>query len=155
MITSESIQTVVAKVLENTEFFPVEISVRLGNRITVFVDKLEGISIDECAEISRAIESHLDREVEDFELEVSSPGLTLPFRVKQQYFKNIGKDLEMVMTSGEKIIGKLISMTDTDIVVEVARKVKLPEKKRPEVIVQKETIEYINIKTTKVYINFK
>jgi len=103
MISAVSIKELVNKILEPTDFFLVEASVKPGNRIVVYVDKLEGISIDECAEISRLVESNLDREVEDFELEISSPGLTQPFKVKQQYFKNIGKDIEIVLSTGEKI----------------------------------------------------
>ena len=52
----------------------------------------EGVTIEECAKVSRIIESGLDREIEDFELEVSSPGLNSPFKVLPQYFKNIGKE---------------------------------------------------------------
>jgi ribosome maturation factor RimP len=154
MISTESIHSIVSQILENTECFVVEVSVKPGNRIFVFADKLEGITIDECAEISREIEKHLDRDVEDYELEVSSPGLTLPFRVKQQYFKNIGNDLEIIFLSGEKITGKLLSMSDSSINVEAAKKVKTPGKKRPEVIMENITIEFKNIKSTKVLINF-
>jgi ribosome maturation factor RimP len=154
MITTESIQTIVDVVLENTEFFPVEISVKPGNRIIVFVDKLEGITIDECVSISRGIESHLNRDVEDFELEVSSPGLTQPFKVKQQYFKNIGKDVDVVLFSGDKITGKILSMTDTSLTVEALKKIKTPGRKKPESKIENVTIEYSSIKSTKVSINF-
>jgi ribosome maturation factor RimP len=154
MISTESIQDIVLRVLESTECFVVDVSVKPGNRIFVFVDKLEGITIDECAYISSEIEKHLNRDIEDFDLEVSSPGLTSPFKVKQQYFKNIGKDVEIVLTSGEKIVGKLQSMNDLGIITEAEKKVKIPGRRKPEITRENITIEFKNIKSTKVLINF-
>jgi ribosome maturation factor RimP len=154
MITKESIQAITNSVLENTELFPVEINVKPGNRIVVYLDKLEGITIEECADISQKIESHLNRDVEDFELEVSSPGLTQPFKVKQQYFKNVGKDVDVVLTTGEKIKGKLITMNDNSIEIEFLKKVKKEGSKKTEKILTKENINYSNIKSTKVSLDF-
>ena len=81
MISTEKVRQLVSGILESTDIFEVEVSVKPGNKIVVLVDKLEGITIDECANISRGIEEKLDRNIEDYELEVSSPGLTQPFKV--------------------------------------------------------------------------
>ena len=75
------------------------------NIISVFVDKAVGISIKECLQISRHIENELDREIEDFQLSVSSPGLTNPFLVKEQYQKNKGKNIIVKLKNGEKVRG--------------------------------------------------
>jgi ribosome maturation factor RimP len=154
MISTENIRNIVDQILENSECFLVEVSVKPGNRIVVFADKLDGITIDECANISREIEKHLNRDVEDYELEVSSPGLTLPFKVKQQYFKNVGKEIEILLNSGSKFTGKLMAMSDTGIEVEVEKKIKISGHKKPEIKKEIEKIEFNNIKSTKVFINF-
>lgn len=154
MISTENIQNILSQILENTDCFVVEVSVKPGNRIVVFADKLEGITIDECADISREIEKHLNRDIEDFELEVSSPGLTQPFKVKQQYFKNIGKEVEIILLSGNKLKGKLLSMNDTSITIESTRKIKSPDRKKAELINENNVIEFKDIKSTKVSLNF-
>ena len=115
MITEETIKRLVAEFTEGTDIFLVDVVVKPGNSVTVHVDRPEGISIDECVEISRFINGSLDRDVEDFSLEVSSPGLGGAFRVKQQYEKNIGRDIEVLYTDGIKVKGKLESVSDQGI----------------------------------------
>lgn len=154
MIAVNKVQQIVSDILENTDIFPVEINVHPGNKIVVFIDKLEGITIDDCVEISRKIEERLDRNIEDFELEVSSPGLTQPFKVKQQYFKNIGREIDIILKNGEKITGKLINMNDNEIFVETLSKKKSPAKKKPEIQIENINIEFKNIKATKVLLKF-
>jgi ribosome maturation factor RimP len=115
MITAETIEKLVTACTEGTDIFLVDVVVKPGNSVTVHVDKAEGISIDECVKISRFINGSLDRDVEDFSLEVSSPGLGRAFRVKQQYEKNIGHDIEVLYTDGKKVKGKLHSVSDQGI----------------------------------------
>jgi len=103
--------------------FVVSAKVSGQNIINVFVDKKVGISINECLQISRHIENKLDREIEDFQLSVSSPGITNPFLVKEQYYKNIGKDIVVKLTNGEKVKGKLIDYNN-DITIETISKIK-------------------------------
>ncbi len=114
---------------------------------------MNGISIDECKRISRGIEESLDRETEDFSLEVSSPGLTNPFRVKEQYLKNIGKQVEIVYVDGEKITATLKGITDNSISVETSTIKKVENKKVTET--EQFEIERVNIKTVKSVIDFK
>ena len=89
--------------------FIVDVTVGLGNAISVVIDSDEGLSIDKCIEMSRHIEHQFDREVEDFSLEVSSPGLTQPFKVLRQYQKYLGKEIEIVTGKGDKWTGILQS----------------------------------------------
>lgn len=114
---------------------------------------MNGITIDECRRISQAIEECLDREKEDYSLEVSSPGLTNPFRVKEQYLKNIGKQVEIVYVDGEKIVATLKAYADNAITVETATVKKEANKKV--VVTEQFDIERINIKTVKSVIDFK
>ena len=119
MITTESIKELVAQHIEGGDIFLVEVVVKPGNAITVHVDRSEGISIDECVKISRFLNESLDRDEEDYSLEVSSPGLGGAFRVKQQYEKNLGRDIEVLYTDGIKVKGKLVSVAEKGIVLTV------------------------------------
>jgi ribosome maturation factor RimP len=110
MITEEKIKDIVEQHIQGTDVFLVEAKVRPGNVIRVHVDRQGGISIDECVEISRFLNRELDRDVEDFSLEVSSPGIGVPFKVKQQYEINVGRDIEVVREDGTQVKGKLESV---------------------------------------------
>ena len=96
MIEKQKIEGLVEEFVRGTGLFLVSVKVSNANRIIVLADKNEGITIDECAAIHRHIENGLDRNKEDFELQVSSPGLDVPFGVIEQYFKNEGKKVEVV-----------------------------------------------------------
>lgn len=140
MITTEHITELVTQHIGGTDIFLVEVLVKPGNSILVHVDRSEGISIDECVKISRFLNENLDREVEDFSLEVSSPGLGGAFRVKQQYEKNLGRDIEVLYTDGIKVKGKLEKVTDTGVVLKVQG--------------DDEEISYDEIKAAKAIISF-
>ena len=119
MITTENISDLVTQHIGGTDIFLVEVLVKPGNAITVHVDRPDGISIDECVKISRYLNESLDRDVEDYSLEVSSPGLGGAFRVKQQYEKNLGRDIEILYTDGIKVKGKLQKVSDEGVVLNV------------------------------------
>jgi ribosome maturation factor RimP len=154
MITSSLIKDLVSNIIAQGELYIVEVSVAPGNRINVTLDSMKGASIDDCVMVSRAIEQQLDREVEDFELEVSSAGLTQPFKVIQQYLKNIGREVEVTLKNGQKQVGKLLTMENNLMTIEVQKKVKPEGKKRPEWITEQHTININEVKSTKLVINF-
>lgn len=110
--------------VQGTDIFLVEVVVKPGNAIRIHVDRPEGISIDECVKISRFLNGQLDRDVEDYSLEVSSPGLGAPFRVKQQYEKNLGRHIAVYMADGSRLEGKLGSVSEGSIVLVVKGKEK-------------------------------
>src|SRR5674476_650345 len=124
MIEKQNLQALVEEFIKGTGLFIVAVKVSSANRITVLADKNEGITIDECAAIHRHIEMDLDRETEDFELQVSSPGLDLPFGVIEQYFKNEGKKVEVVDFEGSKYVGKLKNITPGGFELETELKTK-------------------------------
>lgn len=126
--------------IQGSEIFLVEVLVKPGNAIRVHVDKPEGISIDECVLISRFLNESLDRDVEDYSLEVSSPGLGGAFKVKQQYEKNLGRDIEVLYTDGIKVKGKLEKVTDEGVLLNVQG--------------DDEEIRFDEIKTAKAIISF-
>jgi ribosome maturation factor RimP len=111
MIEKQKIEGLVAEFINGTGLFLVTVKVSNANRIIVLADKKEGITIDECAAIHRHIENGLDRETEDFELQVSSPGLDTPFAVIDQYYKNEGKKVEVTDNEGSKYTGRLKNVT--------------------------------------------
>lgn len=122
MITDEKIIKLVQKHIQETDIFLVEAVVKPGNMIRVHVDRPEGISIDECVGISRFLNGELDRDEEDFSLEVSSPGISAPFKVKQQYEKNVGRTIEVRLDDGDRLEGKLESVAEKAIVLSVKGK---------------------------------
>lgn len=92
---TEEIKHLIEPVLTEHHLFLVELKISKDNVIEVFVDALEGVNIQTCIAVSREIESSLNRDEEDFELTVSSAGLGYPFKVEQQYQKNLGKSVEI------------------------------------------------------------
>jgi ribosome maturation factor RimP len=124
MIEKQKIEGLVEEYVKDTDLFLVAVKVSNSNRIIVLADKNEGITIDECAALHRHIESELDREVEDFELQVSSPGLDMPFGVIQQYYKNEGKKVEVTDLEGSKYFGKIKNVTSGGFELETENKIK-------------------------------
>ncbi len=111
-------------ILAGKNIFLVGVKIDNSNKIVVHIDTPEGISIDDCVRVSRELEGKLDREKEDFSLEVSSPGLDAPFRVIEQYRKNIGKMISVVKTDGEKLEGILMKLDEKSIVLDLIKKEK-------------------------------
>lgn len=118
MIEKEKIEKLTTDFLEGTSFFLVNLNVDAQNNIQVFVDGDQGISIDQCIKISRHLESSFDRDLEDFSLNVSSPGLTKPLQIPRQFNKYIGKELKFFMQDENPFKGKLLSIDDTILHVE-------------------------------------
>jgi len=124
MTDKEYIKGLVEEFIKGTGLFLVAVKVSSANRITVLADKNEGITIDECVAIHRHIENNLDREKEDFELQVSSPGLDLPFGVIEQYYKNEGRKVEVTDNEGTKYAGYLRNVTEGGFELETEVKIK-------------------------------
>ena len=155
MISALQIEECLKQELPRWELFLVEVRVRPGNRITVFIDSLKGVTIDECIAVSRVIESNFNREVEDYELEVSSPGLDNPLKLQIQYQKNLGREIEVVRTDGIKSTGRLILANEELVRLEteiMERDSKSGKKKK---VTKELDIMKNEIKTAKVVISLK
>lgn len=148
MIDKTIVNQIVAEFLEGSDCFLVDVTVQPGNFIVVEIDSETGVDIDTCCAISRCVEEKLDRDVEDYELEVGSTGLTAPFKVLRQYQKNIGNEVE-VLAGGKKMVGVLLNATPDNFTIQVAKKVK--GQKQP--ILEELTFAYSEVKYTKY--NFK
>jgi len=124
MIDKIKIETLVKEFIEGKGIFLVSVKVSTSNRITVLADTMDGITIGECAELHRYIEKNLDRDIEDYEMQVSSPGLEMPFKVIEQYYRNEGKMVEVIDNDGEKFTGKLKNVTNGGFELETEMKTK-------------------------------
>ena len=155
MITKDQIEQVVNEWLEGKDYFLVDIEISQDNKIVVEIDHADGVWIEDCVELSRYIEEHLDRDKEDFELEVGSAGLGQPFKVLQQYLNYIGKEVEVLDADGKKTKGILKSVDGNEFTVTTRQKVKLEGKKRPELIDVDKNFQMDKVKYTKYIISFK
>lgn len=155
MIEEKLIKEIVENYIAESAYFLVDVKVDKSNRILVEVDSLEDVSIDYCVDLSRHIESKLDRDVEDFELEVGSAGLTSPFKVLQQYQKYEGSDVEVQLSNGPKHTGKLVNVTAENFGLETTKKVKKEGEKKKVEVTEMLTFAYDQVKYTKYLITFK
>lgn len=155
MILKDTVIQIVSDYILNSDYYLVDINITTDNRISVEIDAFEGVSLDYCIELSKHIESKIDREIEDYELEVSSAGLTEPFKVVKQYEKNIGNEVEVLTKNGIKLSGELVSATNDGFVISIEKKVQ-PEGSKRKIIVNEEmSFAYNEIKHTKYIIRFK
>jgi ribosome maturation factor RimP len=150
MIDKNKIEEIVKEFMKGTGLFLVSVKAGNGNRIAVLADRKEGISIDECAAIHRHIEKNLNREEEDYELQVSSPGLDMPFMVIEQYHKNEGKKVEVSDNDGIKYTGILKNVTAGGFELEAEVKVKGKTRELKEV-----SFNFDQVKTTRVILTIK
>ena len=150
MIEKNKIEEIIKEFINGTGLFLVSVKVSGTNRITVLADKNGGITIDECASIHRQIEKNFDRDVLDYELQVSSPGLDMPFSVIEQYRKNEGKKIEVIDNDGIRYTGMLKNVTRGGFELEAEVKIKGKTKEMKEL-----SFNFEQIKTTRVILTIK
>lgn len=155
MITVQSITQLVEEKLTGTDRFVISVKVSPNKRIEVLLDGLSNIAISDCIDMSRHIESSLDREQEDFELMVSSAGIDEAFVVEKQYQKNIGREVDVVKKDGNKINGILLLHKEAEAIVVESSKTVKDEKKKKQIITEQITIPLQEIKETKLVLSFK
>ena len=149
MIQKEIITNLVVSKLADTRYFLVDVVVSADNVIKVEIDADEGVDIDFCVELNRFIEANFDRDVEDYELEVGSAGLTSPFKVKRQYEKNLNKDVEVLEANGIKHEGVLVEVGDEVFVIEETKMIRKEGDKRKKPYTESVEFKYSEIKYTK------
>ena len=154
MIAKSKVIEIVNQWLDGKEYFLVDVNVTNDDRIVVEIDHAEGVWIEDCVALSRFIEENLNRDEEDYELEVGSAGIGQPFKVKQQYVNHIGKEVEVLACDGKKYCGVLTQVDDEAFSVTVQVKEKPEGAKRPVLVDKVYTWEYDETKYTKYLINF-
>lgn len=150
MIGKETIKGIADEYLKDSDIFLVAIKISSANRITVLADSKGGITIDECASLHRYIESKLDRNAEDYELQVSSPGLDSPFVVTDQFHKNEGKKIEVTDAEGSKYTGILRNVTDGGFELETEVRTKGKAKEMKDI-----SFNFENVKSARVILIIK
>ena len=155
MIDKQMVIQLAEEKLASSGNYLVDVEIQPGNVIIVEIDNDEAVCIDDCVELSRFIEEHLDRNSKDFELEVGSAGITSPFKILRQYQKNIGKEVEVLLASGMKLTGILKSADENGIVLTVEKQVKPEGAKRKITVEEDLAYTYNEIKSTKYLIRFK
>ncbi|MDR0830559.1 MAG: ribosome assembly cofactor RimP [Prevotellaceae bacterium] len=140
MIAKDTVIQIVNEKIAETDYFLISVEISQNNEIVVAIDSDFGVDLNFCAELSRHIETILDREKEDFELEVGSYGISRPFAVVRQYSKNIDKNVEILTQKGLKFRGVLVSVSPDFFAVEIEKMVKPDGKKRKEL--QKDTVNF-------------
>lgn len=155
MITASQVREILEPELRTRDLFLVDIVVRPGNKIALFIDSMKGVTLNECSTLSRFLESKLDRDKEDFELEVSSPGIDRSLMLPFQYEKNRGKMLDVVKSDGMKISGKLLDFIDNRIVVETEQKAKDSKTGKKKVVTSTEEVKLDEVKSAKIIISIK
>ncbi|MBD3639332.1 MAG: ribosome assembly cofactor RimP [Crocinitomicaceae bacterium] len=140
----------------DSSLYIVDIVVNSGNQILVELDREDGsVSIDDCIAVSRNIEHNLDRDVEDFSLEVSSAGATKPFKVLKQYLKNVGKEVKVILVEhGKALQGVIKSANEDGFVLETKEKKRVEGKKKKEWVIEEIPLSYNEVKETKLIITF-
>jgi len=149
----QQIEQLIDEVLSlEPQYFRVQVKIKPTNNVKVFLDGDEGISIEKCVQFNRSLYKLLEESgllpVDDFSLEVSSPGVDEPLKLHRQYNRNIGRTVEVAFTDGSKKTGKLLQVAEADIIVEST------EGKGKKAVTQQLVIPFNNIKTTTVQIQF-
>jgi ribosome maturation factor RimP len=151
MISEEYIKSLALQHLEGTDKFLTSVRVRPGNRIMIFMDADSNVSIADCAQLSRFIESNLDRNAEDFDIDVSSAGLDFPLTMERQYRKNIGREVKVVLKNGSVRTGTLTNISGKEIEITETMIEKINKKK--EIRKLPVLLVFDQIKETRLVIN--
>jgi ribosome maturation factor RimP len=139
---------------EYPHIFLVDLKISVDKSIKVTLDGDEDVNVKDCINISRAIEGSLDRDEEDFSLEVASAGVGSPLKFPRQYRKNLGRKLEVVSKEGLKFEGALVNIKDDSIELEWKQREPKPIGKGKVTVTKNKTILFDEINQTKVLIKF-
>lgn len=154
MIDKSALAVVLEKGMEGTDLFLVDVNISKDNRIVVEIDSDTRVDIDECIRLNRLVEGEFDRDVEDYELEIGSAGLTSPLRIPRQYRKYVGEEVEVLTVAGKKQKGVLKSADEEGFVLTVSKKEKPEGAKRAVMVASDMPFKYDEIKYTKYIIQF-
>ena len=151
----DKVQELISNALgERPDLFLLDLKVSESNAITVIIDGDNGVLVEDCMFVSRAIEHNLDREEQDFSIEVTSAGATSPLVNQRQYKKNIGRVLKVKTKQGELFEGKLSNCDDEGILLEWKSREPKPVGKGKVTVKKQEKIDFGAITEAQVVIKF-
>lgn len=139
---------------ERKDLFLIDFSVSGDNAVKVIIDGDNGVLVEDCMFISRAIEHNIDREEHDFSLEVLSSGAASPLVLPRQYTKHIGRNLEIRTIDSQNLEGELKEVNEDDVVLSWKAREPKPVGKGKVTVTKTATVAYENIKEAKVKIKF-
>ena len=154
MITADQIKSYVETELQASPYFLVDVAPLPDSGFDVEIDSFSPVDIDYCADLSRRISGHFGEELDDYDLQVGSAGLTSPLRVPRQYEKYLGKDVEVLTADGHKLRGILKEADDTGFVLQTVVKVKKEGVKKPVEEIRDIPLDYNQVKYTKYILQF-
>jgi len=154
VINKDAIDKICSAHLQGSKLFVTGIRISSDNKINVFLDGDEGVSIKDCVSLSRAIEAELNRDQEDFSLDVSSHGATTPLAFPRQYKRHIGRDLEIIKTDNSKLEGKMLQSDEEGIEIEVSSRENKTLGKGKTTVVRTYRIPYNEMKETKIKLKY-
>ncbi len=155
MSLNNKVKTLLDSFLESrTDLYLVDLKISPSNDIKVIIDGDQSVTLQDCLDASRAIENNLDREEEDFSLQVMSPGLTEPLKLKRQYNKNIDRKIKVELNDATEIEGKLISVDEDSITLLLKYRKKKDIGKGKVTVEEERKIPFSDIKKTLVKIKF-
>lgn len=155
-INEQKLTQVVEQALEGSDLFLVEVNIDHAEAVVeVTIDGMNGVTLDDCMRVNDAVLAAFDRDREDYELTVGSYGISEPYKVRRHYDKNLGGEVEVLTTAGEKLKGTLTASTDDGCTVTVPTKMRLEGKKRPELVEVAHELRYNEIKIIKNIIHIK
>lgn len=155
MIDKNVVRKLVDSWLEGKDYFLTDLTVSADDRIVVEIDHKEGVWIEDCVDLSRYIENNLNREEEDYELEVGSAGIGQPFKVLRQYEIHEGERVETVLNDGSRLQGVLSQVSPDGFTLTIEEKVRKEGMKRPKLTERDVPLHFSKVKSTKYIIDFK
>ena len=154
LITKEHILELADKHLKNGDVYVTNIKIGSDNHISVSIDGDKGVTIDDCIALSRAIEGNLDREKEDFALDVSSHGATNPLVMPRQYHKHLGRTFEVKLLDGTRAEGNLVSFDDQELKLEYSVRENKPIGKGKITVTKQQVIPFQQIKESRIKLKY-
>ena len=157
MIDKNTVTAAVEEWLKKGDYYLVDVEMTADNRIVIEIDHADGVWIEDCANLSRALQEHFGDELGDYELEVGSAGIGQPFKVIQQYRNHIGKEVEVLQQNGQKVQGILKEVTEdgSQFVITAKEKQRIEGKKRPVLTEVDKMFAISEVKYCKYLLTFK
>ena len=155
MISVETVRDLIEEKIQNTSFYILDIKISNKNQINVEIENDQPVSITDCVEIAKFVENRLDREAEDFALQVSSFGVDKPLKHFRQYIKNIGREVEVILLEGKIEKGVLIKADQESFTIEYKAKEKKENSKKNVIVTKQRQLQYGETKETRIKISFK
>lgn len=154
MIDQEKLEVLVREAVSLEGAFLVDLQHEAGDQIRVEVDRPGGISLSSLTNISRHIEGALDRDEEDFSLEVASPGVGAAFKVREQYAANVGRPVKVTLIDGAELQGDMITVDEDRIVLSWKERVPKEKGKGKRTVLKEQSVDIKDIKQTKLEVRF-